>query len=154
MATVIFADGSKQMAHNLDDTRERWHLRVTRDADDVRGIWRRGIIIPDYTTPGSIDEAHEQRQQLVDMLAKLRAQAAIVDAEVRFDQRKVTQKPISVAVHEISRQLSAVNAYIKQYNVNTRDQVNEDFIQHLREENNALKRRIAELEARLGEAAQ
>lgn len=35
---VVFSDGSKEMAHNLDDLMERWLLRRQTLPDEVR--WR------------------------------------------------------------------------------------------------------------------
>ena len=52
-ATIVFADGSKKMAHNLDDHNFRWYERKRGTAKEFASDFRAGIAIPhvqDVTT--------------------------------------------------------------------------------------------------------
>lgn len=48
MAIIIFSDGSKRMAHNTDDLRERWSLSKPQEWERIVDEHKNGIRVPQF----------------------------------------------------------------------------------------------------------
>jgi len=53
MAIILFADGSRRMAHNNDDLRERWELRKPTECERIIDEHRNGIRVPQFVPSDS-----------------------------------------------------------------------------------------------------
>lgn len=73
---VVFADGSKRLAHNLDDTRERWELRkeVCRRELELESERGYAVVQIDQDTP--FDEYLQYQAVLVDQLSAIKTRIA------------------------------------------------------------------------------
>lgn len=146
-ATVIFADGSKQLAHNLNDLNLRWYERKIAQAEDVAALYEQGVAIPELVTPETIDEALNLRTQFIAMKNALLEQYRTIN-EQRYGKQedRYRRRPIGYAVQLVDLRLSEIAAFIKQYNITT-SMDRDDYVQRLKDENDALKERIKDLEA-------
>jgi hypothetical protein len=79
-AKVIFSDGSKAMAHNLDDLRERWLARRQKE----EYVWQVTLdppLIHDWENPASIEQAKQWKLEAQRVLAATDMDLAQINAE-------------------------------------------------------------------------
>lgn len=85
-ARVMFSDGSKAMAHNLDDLRERWLARRQKE----EYVWKVNLeppLIYEWNNPASIEQARQWKLQAQSVLAATDMELAQLNAEGRLDAR-------------------------------------------------------------------
>ena len=114
-AIIVFANGSKEMAHNLDDQRLRWYERKLLVAQEIRGYHNAGITIRDCSLPKDRDQARVWQSELKSQLSALTQQLIILGASYR-NKALMHQGTIQfrLAVQEIQGQLGAVKAYLRE----------------------------------------
>ena len=148
-ATIVFADGSKQIAHALDDLYERWEERRIARAEDVAALYEQGIAIPEIETPSSIEEALVWRTQLLKMKDALLDQRRIVlESGNKFTQA-ARLRPIGLAEQVLMTRFAVIKAYVKQHNVSAQSESDREIIDALKQEVARLRARVAELEGAL-----
>lgn len=149
-ATVVFADGSKQMAHNLNDLDLRWYERKVAQAEEVGALYEQGIAIPNFSASSSIDEVLVIRAQFVAMKGALTEQLKVIgERQYGRVEERYRRRPIGYAIQLVDVQLSQIAAHIKQHNIAASESEHKEYARQLRAENEALKERIKELEATL-----
>ena len=81
-ATIVFADGSKELAHNLDDLRERWILRKQQESEVDHVVFDR-LSIPDYSLITDKLEALELRDKISARIYEIKAELTEIKARCR-----------------------------------------------------------------------
>lgn len=71
--TIIFANGSKQMAHNTDDLRERWELRQQAGQTEIQQESERGYAVPFPSENPSYEELWSLRAEYTAILVAVNA---------------------------------------------------------------------------------
>lgn len=82
-ARVMFASGSREMAHNLDDLRERWLLRRQEYNQLAPPNALDNSDIPDYRVHWTIKTAKSKEKQLALDILELQGQLTALDFERR-----------------------------------------------------------------------
>ena len=163
-AIIVFADGSKQMSHNLDDSRFRWHERKLVTYDDISNAYGDGITIRDTSHPSHLSEAQEWRTELIKQQIALQSQLIIL-SEGKLDHSNFSKDAmlLDVAARLVVSQITLLNASIKVKKAERQNliegkaqerrdkvKIQQERILTLQKENNRLRQRIAELEAKNG----
>ena len=138
-AIIMFADGSKQMAHNLDDSRLRWELRRLNSVEDVLNFSHMGIAIPDFGIPKDYHEAVHNRAQIQAMIASVNLSQSFLKG-IRY---KKQWYHLSSVNQELGRQMMIIKDFIKRQNMElngqSRDIPNIEFQKKLKDENKELR---------------
>lgn len=112
-AIIIFADGSKQMAHNLDDQRFRWYERRLVTYQDLEDAYSRGIAIRTESEPDGLYQAGQWRAECVSQIKALENQRAILKQQKSSQTYEVMHTAIILTQNELQGRISRLNAYIK-----------------------------------------
>lgn len=112
-ATIVFADGSKQMAHNLDDSRLRWHLRRVDHPDDAYTLQAEGIAVR-YGEPESVAQAQQYIHELKAQRAAILAAKRLVLDE-RTDAGRAASNGLYQAEKLIEQERQRLNAWVQEY---------------------------------------
>lgn len=113
-AYIIFADGSKQMAHNLDDSRFRWaEQRKLRYADEILKTHKDGIVIRDCSTVTNIEDAKAWKEEIALQQATLQQHSIYLKSQLK-SRLKNQASHISVALVECQLQSAWLSRYIKE----------------------------------------
>lgn len=115
-ARIVFADGSKALANNTNDLRQRWAERKTRDVGEIIDIHQAGIVVKDYPSPCSVEEAQSYRDELVMQLNTLQARRVVLRGYQTNIKVSLSDYHFSEAAALINIQLVAINRYIKTEN--------------------------------------
>lgn len=164
-ATIIFANGSKQMARNLDDQMLRWHerrLAIAKPSLEPPVATRTeqpapeppepstpvlpeldSIAVRDCSHPADMTEAQAWRDELVAQKLELIARKMV------YERLYIRQTLLKKGIAQIDAEIVKVNAYIRAHRENTGVFVGFDYLNKLRAENEALQARVAWLEAQL-----
>lgn len=138
-ATVVFANGSKQIAHNLDDTMFRWHLRKLEQTNEVLEYYQQQpIAIRDCSSPSSPEQALTWRTEVQNQLTAIQQHIHIVKTDNRLGGRVQFEKAVrhlKIALFEIQAQLRNLKQYIVQQ---TGQQDDEKRIRRISVENNLI----------------
>lgn len=116
MATVIFADGSKHLAHNLDDLSFRWQERKIAQAEEVLDVTYKGIVIRDCSNPSSVEQAREWKNQLNVQQMALQQYQHILEQR-GFPSKSAFKRavaPLRAGITEIIAQHSNLKHYIRE----------------------------------------
>ena len=117
-AIIIFADGSKQMAHNLDDNHFRWYESKLASYEEVVSAFSEGITIRDSFEPRGLVEAQNIRTELIAQKTSLENDILIIKAYVEdFIEREKQCLLFKLAKKEIEVKLVEINAYISKRNI-------------------------------------
>lgn len=147
-ATIIFADGSKQMAHNLDDGRFRWYERKVYHLEDVKQSHAKGIPIRDCSSPPSLETAIEWRKELLAIKTSINEAKYIMRLELRAPTKDGLY--LMIALGETEKQLQSLSDYIKIQRVSLANRVDDiegqRYKRRLQHENNALKSQVIRLQ--------
>lgn len=139
-AIIIFADGSKQMAHNLDDSHLRWYERKVHQAEQIEQEFKVGLAILDASNPENIDVADAWRGQLMDAKMALEERRLLVNGNFRFSR---TYTLIGLAIVVVNTQLSKLSNAIKKMRMKESDNNSLDelrrVVKEYKEENNTLR---------------
>lgn len=151
-ATIVFADGSKQMAHNLDDTQLRWQLRKLRTADEITADFSRGLAIRSVDNPDSIEIAREWKQEFVEQ--KLEIEARISVLKTVWYRNKVDLKRATVgcatAISELNGNIARLNLYLhKQSDSQRRAPQEKNINSQLRIERNSYREALVQTQAEI-----
>lgn len=142
---IIFADGSKQMAHNLDDTMLRWQERRLKTVDEVFRFSREGIPIPDYGEPQTIADAMKFRGEIQGMIATINLQQNLIKNNPGYKKQWFHLMNVN---QELGRQSMVMKEFIKQFNLQNlasdRDTSKTIKIDNLKEENKRLQKELGE----------
>ncbi len=123
MARIVFADGSKAMAHNLDDLYERWQSRreeiqQERGADEyISPVDAIDMFVPGLPKLTDRMQADEIRQALLEKINLL--DKKIVDIRMEYVGRAVpyTEKwrvdPLTFAKARLQGQIAEIKAFMK-----------------------------------------
>lgn len=111
-AIIIFADGSKQMSHNMDDSRLRWHERKLIEADDILKHFAKGLCVRDCSSPTDLVEARAWKSELVKQQASISQSLAYVKREVPSQYMNKTIA-MRVAMQEIMLQNTHLKAWFQ-----------------------------------------
>lgn len=114
-AIIVFADGSKQMAHNLDDQRFRWHERKHVESEIRQSEPNDGLAIRDCSDPSSLHEAIVWRSELVAQNTYINNVIQVLKA-TEFENRDEREQALllpKMAKKEIEAQLAVTNGFIK-----------------------------------------
>lgn len=112
-ARVVFADGSKQMAHNTDDLMLRWQERVATSREDITRQHRNGIYIRDCSECQSLEQAREWQKQLLIQIGALENQCEVLKAECFTAEYERLSFPLRTAMVEIRTQLAILRGFIR-----------------------------------------
>lgn len=110
---IVFADGSKQMAHNTDDLMLRWAERVAVDSETIARQHRNGIYIRDCSDCRSLEQAREWQKQLRLQIGALEHQCKVLKAENFPSDYERLSFPLRSAMTEIRTQLVILRSYIR-----------------------------------------
>jgi hypothetical protein len=77
-AIIVFADGSKQMAHNTDDLMLRWHERKALRKDEILRQHERGVAVLDCSAVAGFAQARDWNDQLLKQKLALENQLAVI----------------------------------------------------------------------------
>lgn len=119
-ATVVFANGSKTMAHNLDDQYQRWMLRREEAPPEKASDPEIGIeeFVPDLPDELSSLEIIDLKQILIEKKVYLAQVARDLDAN-RYDYGKreyhYRRASIGIAGQKIQAQQSVLKNYGKDF---------------------------------------
>lgn len=134
-AIIIFADGSKQMAHNMDDQKFRWYERKRAEFEEIKKLAKTGIIIRACNHPSSINQANEWRTELKLQHSELSQQIAILKAKFRGnfagDDYAIHSKGTKIALLQVETELTHINRYIESVRIDTVDNENQVLKQKL-----------------------
>lgn len=118
MPRIVFSDGSKQMAHNLDDLYERWMLKRSEMPPQMaakKPAAYMEIFLPDIPESLTTNQGSALREQLVTKQALV--QQNLAQAKLELTQGKYSKweydalrAPLALAVNRIRYQL----IYLKQ----------------------------------------
>jgi len=121
-ARVIFAGGSKRMAHNNEDLFERWQIRVSQTVEQelpLTGVIDSAVreFIPNYGTPSSVQECRTWRIDLIQKDRILARELTLINRESRglHDTKKRYAERRSVlveAVKECQSQLRLLKSWL------------------------------------------
>lgn len=120
-AIIVFADGSKQMAHNTDDLRFRWYERKTYDPIEVMETHREGIYVRDCSEPHNLAEAKSWRLELSQQKAILEGQLRTLRNSPYFKSH--THPHLARAMTEVMAQQTLINERIRGFNTVTPDDI-------------------------------
>lgn len=113
-AIIIFADGSKQMAHNVDDSRFRWYERKRLGYEEVVEAQQDGFVIRDTINPPSLNIARIWKSELASQQASIVSQLTILKFGAEYhDSYKQDKALLVLAKVAIEAELTNVNGYIK-----------------------------------------
>lgn len=152
-ATIVFADGSKQIARQLDDSRLRWYERKVEEPDAIRDLHSQGIVIRDCSLPANMEQAHNWRAELKAQLAALMQQRQIM--QLAFPSRlKMLEGTLQlrIAIQEVQGQLGGLKNSIRNFdNELTGDGMTSvrDTIHTLKVENHSLRNQLIETQAQV-----
>lgn len=110
-ARIVFADGSKHMAHNTNDLMFRWHERKSSEAVEIMEIHHKGITIRDCSNPRDLDEANAWKLELSQQKLTLDDQLRVLKQSVLFGSRKFPH--VTNAIEEIMCQQGVLRNIIK-----------------------------------------
>lgn len=115
-AIIIFADGSKQMAHNLDDSKERWYERKVAQAEEVYEEVRNlsQIAIIDASDPKDYDQATSWQSQLISMKVAITNRRSLL--KEKWAYRKENDFLLAV-YREIEGQLGVIKGPLKKFTI-------------------------------------
>lgn len=160
-AKVVFSDGSKTMAHNLDDLYERWMLR----RQEERSLYVHPIEFPeqpDYRKPSTWEQAEAWYVEVSDQCRKIHEQlTALKNGKPTMPRAKLlAQRETLIAESKYKESLSTfLKSQVKQFRITEvhKRQTNwpeDEYTDNLRQlyyaqkkELQQARRRIAELEA-------
>jgi len=112
-ARIVFADGSKAMAHNTNDLMFRWHERKSYEPVEIVKIHRDGISIRDCSQPSSEDEANAWRVELLQQKSTLQSQIHALRKSSSFKAYK--HPHMFGALNEIDCQLIALTEELRKF---------------------------------------
>lgn len=146
-AVIIFSDGSKRMARNLDDHNFRWAERANAKTEALMDGFRAGVHVRDCQSPPSPEKAF-------DWYLELKQQRYIIVQHKRFMSARYSDYPQSLqgdALHqEILLQTQNIKRYLtsKGYRITKSDNLIKDGVGN-ELDILELQKRIAYLEKRL-----
>jgi hypothetical protein len=84
-ATIVFANGSKEMAHNLDDLRERWILRK-KEEEEYSRVQFDPSEAKDYRNPRDLAESRQWVSELKEEERRIEIDLAAIKNRDREDR--------------------------------------------------------------------
>lgn len=142
-AMIVFADGSKRMAHNLDDLNFRWYERKTGQVEELEGASRQGIAFH-YLTGEQLQDV--PLQQLLDIRAELGAQYQTCLIELKMLKERCPEYEyrrrslqLEGARVEIAKQLKLLKPAIAHASQHQRETKSKEYKRRLREDNERLQ---------------
>jgi DNA polymerase IIIc chi subunit len=158
----VFSDGSKDLAHNLDDLRERWLLRkqeVDKLAKEIMSLPKE----PDYLNPATLEQSMEWTAHLNNRIGKIQVELSALNHMTHHMDKHLwyAKRQLLIAEHEyrkeIVRQLRPINRRFNEENerirqrallVNLPEHVQEmrKYIHDLNIENKRLQKKIGQLQ--------
>lgn len=132
-ARIVFANGSKDMAHNLDDLYERWMMRrnealETNNVVDIPDEYAMDVFIPDLPVFDSIDEvkAHQELlKQKLELLTKAGQQLEEDRAGLVRDAYTFRLKAINSAANRTRQQLASLKKSLSALRKGVDDEIND-----------------------------
>lgn len=150
-AIVVFSDGSKQMAHNLDDGRFRWHERKVYEAEQILFVHMNGIYIRDCSNPKTVQQAKEWRALMHLQLGVVRSQIEILKAHyVSHRTFMDNSQHLRIAEFELCAQISALKQVEKVLNLRSPDNELDAVFERLKRIQDENKRLRAVLKNQFG----
>lgn len=111
---IVFADGSKQMAHNTDDLKLRWYERKVVRAREVDDELYSGIPLPIYDFPQDREWAIQYQAELKELRMGLMQRASIAQ-EQRMPEN--AYRSLVNARMQVEAKLGLINKKVKEFNV-------------------------------------
>lgn len=148
-ARIVFADGSKQMAHNNDDLYQRWMMK----REEVPAHSRKPetyveVFLPDIVLPSTVDDARNLQHDLLQkkhVLQQNLSQLGVQNNAERWKPHVLKEKraPAAAAMARVDAQLTQVKGLL----LNLRQAEGLDMpFRELREKYEAALERIIELQ--------
>lgn len=124
MAKVVFSDGSKAMAHNLDDQYERWMLRreeLAAEEPYLNPDRDLEMFVPELPVIETGEQAEELRDMLIQKQMYVQTQQSRLNlsyksGEIVKGQYEFQRAPLAIATSQIMAQVMTVNNFIKAAN--------------------------------------
>lgn len=112
MAKVVFSNGSKAMAHNLDDQYQRWQMRreeLTKKNPEVNPELGVEEFVPELPKINTYQEAKDYAKVLADKQVYLQHEQAVLNMSYQSNELirheyELKRAPLSVAVYRINLQ--------------------------------------------------
>lgn len=142
-AIVVFSDGSKRLAHNLDDSAFRWMERKAAQADEVRHEFGSGIVLPDVSNPETYDQAIAFKAQLVAAKTALEQRRLLLDGQYAYADEF---RHVRLGIHEVDGLLHALAEPMRKFRI---EMANDDQQVEIKREKAILRQRIDSLTAEL-----
>jgi hypothetical protein len=152
-AVVVFADGSKSMSRNLDDSGLRWYERKVADAKGVRDLHQDGILIRDCSLPENQEQALNWRAELKAQLAALTQQRQIMQLAFPSRVRMLEGTlQLRIAIQEVQGQLGTLKNSIRTFDADANgDGMTSvrDTIHTLKVENREMRNQLIDMQAKV-----
>lgn len=129
-AFVVFADGSKKLAHNLDDTRERWLLRKCDEPAEIQQTIRRGVFLPAVNHETPIKDIDKHIESLQAQRTALVHYIGVVDQTRNYPNRGMLKKSLEGVIAAVNAEIATAHRVQNELNAETeqkraiREQVN------------------------------
>lgn len=133
-AIIVFADGSKQMAHNLDDLRFRWHERKLSQAEETLDMLRTEQVVIRCEEPENILQANRFISELKSQAASLRRTEATLQRGSPSAEKRDALLGLRAAIMECESRRAQLAAWVTEQLIiqqNTPKSPNKSQILHM-----------------------